>query len=152
MSKDDKINTFIKSVLTQLEEWIARQEVEKISLIIKNVQANEVIECWEFRVQSEPLQPGKDAKNPTSTKELKKIQSEIRDVMRQIAATISYLPLIECNCAFDVLVHFLKDIEAPEQWMDTPGVKIENAQTVQLKSFSTGLQKVDTIVNYKMTD
>lgn len=152
MSKDDKICAFIKTVLTQLEEWIARQEVEKISLIIKNVTANEVIECWEFKIQSEIPKNGQDAKNPTSTKELKKIQSEIRDVMRQIAATISYLPLIECNCAFDVLVHFLKDIEAPEQWMDTPGVKIQNAQTVQLKSFSTGLQNIDTIVNYKMTE
>lgn len=152
MSKDDKTNIFIKTVLTRLEDWLTRQEVEKISLIIKNVNANEVIECWEFKVQSEIAENGKDAKNPTSTKELKKIQAEIRDVMRQIAATISYLPLIECNCAFDVLVHFLKDIEAPEEWANTPGVKIQNAQTVQLKSFSTGLQKVDTIVNYKMTD
>lgn len=93
MSKDDKICSFIKTVLAQLQEWLERQEVEKISLIIKNVNANEVIECWEFRVQSESPTNGKDAKNPTSTKEMKKIQAEIRDVMRQIAATISYLPV-----------------------------------------------------------
>lgn len=123
-------------------------------MIISNVTSKEVIECWDFKVKSENIPDGSDPKNPTSDKELKKIQAEIRDVMRQIAATVSYLPLLEHTCSFDVLVHVVADaaIEAPTMWSETEEVEIKNAQTVQLKSFSTGLQKVETVVNYKMNE
>lgn len=54
-----------------------------------------------------------DPNNPTSSKDLKKIQSEIGTVMRQIAATVSYLPLLDCICSFDILIHTLKDCSVP---------------------------------------
>uniref|UniRef100_A0A8D8A3U7 Mitotic spindle assembly checkpoint protein MAD2A n=4 Tax=Culex pipiens TaxID=7175 RepID=A0A8D8A3U7_CULPI len=155
MSKDEKIIAFLRNVLTQVQHWLAQNQVDKISMIITNVHTKEVLECWDFKVQNElgdsasKLDPNNP---PTSSKELKKIQAEIRDVMRQIAATISYLPLIESICTFDLLIHTLKDSEVPELWSPTADAKIENAQTVQLKSFSTGLHKMNTIVNYKMTD
>ncbi|XP_062543136.1 mitotic spindle assembly checkpoint protein MAD2A [Armigeres subalbatus] len=153
MSKDDKIIAFLQNVLCQVQDWLSRNEVEKISMVITNVHTKEVLECWDFKVQNEPGDgPKIDPKNPTSSKELKKIQAEIRDVMRQIAATISYLPLIEYICTFDVLIHTMKHADVPEKWNETGDVQIQNAQTVQLKSFSTGLHKLDTIVNYKMTD
>ncbi|XP_055616336.1 mitotic spindle assembly checkpoint protein MAD2A [Toxorhynchites rutilus septentrionalis] len=153
MSKDDKIKVFLQKVLDQVQEWLARNEVEKVSMVITNVHTKEVLECWDFKVLNETsFGPKMDPDNPTSSKELKKIQAEIRDVMRQIAATISYLPLIEQICTFDVLIHTLKNSEVPEQWNETAEVRIQNAQTVQLKSFSTGLHKMSTIVNYKMTD
>jgi mitotic spindle assembly checkpoint protein MAD2 len=126
-------------------------------MIITNANTKEVIECWDFKVHSEPGDKGAagdaDSKNPTSSKELKKIQGEIRDVMRQIAATVSYLPLLECICSFDVLIYMKEsNCNVPKEWNETEGVHIKNAQQVQLKSFSTGLHKLDTIVNYKMTD
>lgn len=153
MSKDEKIIAFLQNVLCQVQDWLSRNEVEKISMVITNVHTKEVLECWDFKVQNEPGDgPKIDPNNPTSSKELKKIQAEIRDVMRQIAATISYLPLIEYICTFDVLIHTLKQTDVPEKWNETGDVQIQNAQTVQLKSFSTGLHKLDTIVNYKMTD
>lgn len=91
-----------------------------------------------------------DAKNPISKKDLNRIQLEIRDVMRQISATISYLPLLDCICSFDILVHTLNECEIPENFNETAEVQIQNAQAVELKSFSTGLHKMQTIVNYKM--
>lgn len=93
-----------------------------------------------------------DPNNPTSSKELKKIQSEIGAVMRQIAATVSYLPLLESICSFDLLIHTLKGTETPEKWGETENVSIKNSQMVHLKSFSTGLQKVETTVVYKMSE
>jgi len=126
-------------------------------MIISNVHTKEVLECWDFKVDPEPADQNSDPNqldpnNPTSSKELKKVQSEIGAVMRQIAATISYLPLLDCLCSFDLLIHTLKDCEVPEQWNETENVTIKNSQVVHLKSFSTGLQKVDTVVSYKMTD
>lgn len=155
MSTDDKIITFLHNVLGQAQEWLARNEIEKITLVITNVHTKEVLEQWDFKVYCEPAAPDGtkiDPVNPTASKELKKIQAEIRDVLRQIAATISYLPLLESICTFDVLIHTVKNCEIPEKWNETDEVQIQNAQSVQLKSFSTGLQKVDTIVNYRMMD
>ena len=78
-------------------------------MIISNVQNQEVLECWDFRVEAEPCDqnddPNIDPSTKTSSKELKKIQSEIGAVMRQIAATVSYLPLLENLCSFDLLIH-----------------------------------------------
>ena len=120
-------------------------------MIISNVHTKETLECWDFTVKSEPVENDSvDPKNPTSSKELKRIQQEIRDVMRQISATVSYLPLLDCICSFDILIHTLKDCPVPEQWDETSPVFIQNSQTVKLRSFSTGLHNVDTVVNYKM--
>jgi mitotic spindle assembly checkpoint protein MAD2 len=124
-------------------------------MIITNVNTNECLECWDFKVESEPSSENDDPNStnePKSSKELKKIQSEIQAVMRQIAATISYLPFLECHCSFDILLHTTKSTEVPENWDETENVKIKNSQVVQLKSFSTGIQKVETVVSYKMVE
>lgn len=131
-----------------------------MSLIITNAHNREVLECWEFKVESEGMTgngtttngggPDVDPKSPVSNKDLHRIQMEIRDVMRQISATVSYLPLLDTICSFDILVHTHDGCEVPENFNETADVQIQNAQAVELKSFSTGLHKMQTIVNYKM--
>ncbi|EDV40308.1 uncharacterized protein Dana_GF10441 [Drosophila ananassae] len=152
MSKDPKITTFLQNVLSQTEEWLSKNMINKISMVITNAHTKEVLECWDFKMQAE-LGDG-DTSDPsklTSTKELSRIQNEIRDVMRQISATVSYLPLLDCICTFDVMIHTLQNTELPAKWDETGAIVIQNAQAVQLRSFSTGLHKVDTVVNYKMS-
>lgn len=126
--------------------------INKISMVITNAHTKEVLECWDFKMNAE-LGDGEtgDASKLTSSKELKRIQNEIRDVMRQISATVTYLPLLDCICTFDVMIHTLQTCDIPESWDETGPAFIQNAQAVQLRSFSTGLHKVDTIVNYKMS-
>ena len=34
-----------------------------------------------------------------------KIKSEIRDVIRQITASVTFLPLLDCLCSFDILIY-----------------------------------------------
>jgi mitotic spindle assembly checkpoint protein MAD2 len=147
------------TALTNLtfSEWLSQNKVEKFSMVISSVNTKEILERWDFNIDSESPSENKDTsnvdpKNPTSSKDVKKIQEEIRAVMRQIAATVSYLPLLECLCSFDLHLHTLKDCEVPENWNETENATIANSQIVNLKSFSTGLQKVDTVVSYKMTD
>lgn len=178
MSTDAKIKDFLKNVLKQTEgklefvspssslnqsnshfncvfsesiEWLSKNELDKVSLVITNAHSKEVLECWEFQVQKDDAQENADPNNPTSNKELKRIQQEIGSVMRQISATVSYLPLLDCICSFDILIHTIKDCELPEKWNETNAVSIQNPQTVKLRSFSTGLHQVDTVVNYKLS-
>lgn len=72
--------------------------------------------------------------------------------MLQVAATISYLPLLDCRCSFDVLVHAKTDCDVPELWAEAKPIEIANAQNVQLKNFSTSLHKMETVVSYKLVD
>lgn len=150
MSTDTKIKEFLKTVLKQTEEWMSKNELDKVSLVITNAHSKEVLECWEFQVQTEKNE-NSDPNNPTANKELKRIQQEIGSVMRQISATVSYLPLLDCICSFDILIHTIKDCELPEKWNETNDVSIQNPQQVKLRSFSTGLHQVDTVVNYKLS-
>ena len=62
-------------------DWLAQNKVEKFSMVISNVNTKEVLECWDFKIDSERndqnQDPNIDPDNPTSSKELKKIQAEI---------------------------------------------------------------------------
>lgn len=133
-------------------EWLSKNMINKISMVITNAHTKEVLECWDFNMQAE-LGDGdiSDPTKATTTKELSRIQNEIRDVMRQISATVSYLPLLDCICTFDIMIHTLQNTELPAKWDETGAIVIQNPQAVQLRSFSTGLHKVDTVVNYKMS-
>ncbi|XP_061402602.1 mitotic spindle assembly checkpoint protein MAD2A [Musca vetustissima] len=152
MSKDPKIEEFLKKVLEQTEEWLSKNMIHKVSMVITNAHTKEVLECWDFKMNAE-LGDGEtiDPQKLTSSKELKRIQNEIRDVMRQISATVTYLPLLDCICTFDVMIHTIQTCDIPDSWDETGPAFIQNAQAVQLRSFSTGLHKVDTVVNYKMS-
>ncbi|XP_061709838.1 mitotic spindle assembly checkpoint protein MAD2A [Cydia pomonella] len=154
MSEDAQIKSFLTNLLTQSEEWIIKKKVSKLSLVILNVANKEVLECWDFNVQYEDGDAAlsKEKNETVSSKDLKKIQQEIRDVMLQVAATISYLPFLDCRCSFDVLVHAKTDCDVPEKWAEAEPVAIQNAQNVQFKAFSTGLNKVETVVSYKLVD
>ncbi|XP_045764398.1 mitotic spindle assembly checkpoint protein MAD2A [Maniola jurtina] len=154
LSEDALIKNFLKNLLTQSEEWIVNKKVSRLSLIILNVANKEVLECWDFNVKYEEgdVELSKEKKETLGSKDLKKIQQEIRDVMLQVAATISYLPLLDCRCSFDVLVHAKPDCNIPDMWSEAEPVAISNAQNVQLKSFSTSLHKMETVVSYKLMD
>lgn len=90
MSTDDKIKGFLDTVLGQIQEWLTQRKVQKITLVITNVNTKEVLEKWDFKVDYED-QTSNGLKNSTSnglpevgTKDTKTIQKEIREVIRQI--------------------------------------------------------------------
>lgn len=135
-----------------ISEWILNKKINKVSLIIVNVATKEIMECWEFNVEYEGGDAELSAENKqlTGNKDLKKIQKEIREVMRQISATITFLPLLDCRCSFDILLHTINDCDVPEKWSESKPIFIANAQNVKLKSFTTSLHKLETVVKYKM--
>ena len=56
-----------------------------------------------FRIENEVGEDGKIIEN--SVKDEKKIKGEIRDVIRQITASVTFLPLLDCLCSFDILIY-----------------------------------------------
>ncbi|XP_076246544.1 mitotic arrest deficient 2 [Calliopsis andreniformis] len=155
MSTDDKIKGFLDTVLGQIQEWLVQRKVQKVTLVITNVNTKEVLEKWDFKVDYE----GQTSNGVTDsinnglpdvgTKDVKSIQKEIREVIRQITGTVSFLPLLDCLCSFDILTYTVPDCGIPKEWDETQPVFIANSQEVQLRSFSTSIHKMETIVSYK---
>ncbi|EFN65514.1 Mitotic spindle assembly checkpoint protein MAD2A [Camponotus floridanus] len=156
-STDDKITSFLNTVLGQVQEWLIQRKVHKITLVITNVNTKEVLEKWDFKVDYEDQKTNginsnvKADLSEVETKDMKTIQKEIREVIRQITGTVSFLPLLDCLCSFDILTYTVPDCDIPNQWDETQPVFIANSQEVQLRSFSTSIHKMDTVVSYKNT-
>ncbi|WEW60223.1 Mitotic spindle checkpoint component mad2 [Emydomyces testavorans] len=92
---------------------------------------------------SSPAQPEKTEKQ---------IQEEIQAIFRQITASVTFLPMLDGNCTFNVLVYADADSEVPLEWGDSDSKEIKNGEKVQLRSFSTNSHRVDTLVSYRLAE
>lgn len=54
--------------------------------------------------------------------------------------------------AFDLLVYTDKDLVAPEKWVESGPQIIDRSEEVRLRSFTTSIHKVNSMVAYKKTD
>ncbi|CAH1118018.1 unnamed protein product [Phaedon cochleariae] len=150
MSTDNKIKHFLTTTLGKLKEWLAEKVVNKVALVITNVKTLEVMERWDFIVEYEADSKGEAEQ--VSEKPLKQIKNEIRDVLKQIASSVAYLPLLDCLCSFDIQIYTKDNLQMPDEWAEAEPAHIKNAQTVKMRSFSTQLHKMDTVVTYKNED
>jgi len=175
VSTDERVNNFLKSVLSQIQEWLVERKVKKLVVVLTNVETKEVLERWEFKVEyeseDEDSKMSKDENvNPNiekqqrmnhqertndkkycdvSRKDEKAIRKEIGGVIRQITASVSFLPLLDCICSFDILIYSHKDLEVPLEWGESDACLIQNSEEVKLRSFSTNIHRVEAAVSYK---
>lgn len=97
---------------------------------------------------------------------------QIRAILRQITASVSYLPELDTDdCkwdirdllilnsqvqylgTFNVLVYANKDVEVPEAWGDSgPLLIVGGGEHVRLQSINTLVHKVDSFVAYKLDE
>ncbi|XP_012716923.1 mitotic spindle assembly checkpoint protein MAD2A [Fundulus heteroclitus] len=149
ITTDAKLKNYLTNVVSQLKEWLFECTVQKLVLVITCLETNEVLERWQFDIECD-----KSAKESSAPREksLKTIQDEIRSVIRQITATVTFLPLLETPCAFDLLVYTDKDLVVPEKWEESGPQIIDQSEEVRLRSFTTSIHKVDSMVAYKRTN
>ncbi|PSN50993.1 Mitotic spindle assembly checkpoint protein MAD2A [Blattella germanica] len=53
MTTDEKIKKFLSVVLGQIQEWLVKKKLQKISLVISDANTKEVLERWDFKIQYE---------------------------------------------------------------------------------------------------
>ena len=70
-------------------------------------------------------------------------------MIRQITASVTFLPLIDCICSFDILIYTHKDLDVPMEWGESDACMIQNSEEVKLRSFSTNIHRVEAAVSYK---
>lgn len=149
VTTDDGLKEYISTVLSQLTGWLEKGLVKKLVLVITEVEKEEVMERWVFDVDTDKkvLETGE-----TRSKPEKEIQKEIAAILRQITSSVSFLPLLDCPCTFDLLVYTDNDTEVPKQWEESDPKYITKSNQVRLRSFTTKVHKVEASVAYKADD
>lgn len=147
VTTDPELIKYLNNVVEQLKEWLYRCSVQKLVVVISNIESGEVLERWQFDIECD-----KTAKEDSAPREKsqKVIQDEIRSVIRQITATVTFLPLLEVSCSFDLLIYTDKDLVVPEKWEESGPQFISNSEEVRLRSFTTTIHKVNSMVAYKI--
>lgn len=178
---DTGLITYLQNVMSQMGTWLLEGDVQRLVVVVTGVDSGEVLERWQFNVSVDDTEDsvyktygGSGGNNnnennhtshniPSSTtrssahklkskKTLKEIQSEIRGIIKQITASVTFLPLLEEPCAFDLLVYTNKAAAVPKKWEDSDPCYILNSQEVKLRSFTTSFHKVESMVTYKEKD
>ncbi len=89
-------------------EWLTEGKIKKLVLGLCDVNSKEPLECWEFRIIPEETPTGEIKQQ--GTKPLKDIQQEIRNVLRQITACVTFLPLLDCVCMYNLPLFIIKSM------------------------------------------
>ena len=122
VTTDDGLKTYLVSVLQQINDWMMSGGLQKLVLVVTAVGSKEPLERWVFDVVQE-AEVGKDGTvlNDTTTKEKseKEITAEISAIIRQVTASVTFLPLLEEPCTFDLLAYTDADSEVPQTWEES---------------------------------
>ena len=155
-STDEGLLKYLAQVMGQVESWLMNGDVQRLVVVVSGVDSGETLERWQFNVD---LEGGEDTclgeenqkpnqklsgssssnnskKNKKTTKE---IHGEIQAIIRQVTASVTFLPLLSEPCSFDLLVYTKKDAAVPKKWEDSDPCYIENSQSVKLRSFTTSV-------------
>ncbi|KAF9921860.1 Mitotic spindle checkpoint component mad2 [Linnemannia zychae] len=179
VTTDPEVKGHMREILKQVEAWLMACKVEKLILAIKSKETLTVLERWQFDIhntkdQSSPTPTttstdpfsrplaGEDPSitspflspqsKPKPEKSEKEIQTEIQAILRQITASVSFLPMLDEKCTWTILCQTEKDAEVPATWSDADPHLVHNAEQVKLRSFSTNLHKIDALVAYRLND
>lgn len=147
VSSDSGLKDYLRNVLEQLSGWLINGQVDRLVLVVKGVDTKEVLERWVFKIETE-----KDATGTTrieSAKPVKEVTAEIQSILRQITASVTFLPLLNEPCCFDLLIYTSKEADVPQQWEEADPCIINDSSEVRLRSFTTKIHKVDSLVAYK---
>jgi len=158
VTTNPQLKKYLDIILNQMRKFLESENVHKIVIVILKLDTKEPVERWQFDVDLEKQQTNNTKAKPgdpdyDERKVLKEIQEGIRGVIRQITASVTFLPSLEGSHSFDILLYTDKDVELPNsEWSDTNAKLINNGQHVQLRGFTTNIHRVEPIVSYAIHD
>ncbi|KAF8244458.1 DNA-binding protein [Wilcoxina mikolae CBS 423.85] len=170
VTADDAVKAYIRKIMSQLSKWMLGGKISKLVVVITSKDTGEHLERWQFDVQLLGKASKRSSKTPAEAeggdengaavtpvekpreKTEKEIQEEIQSLFRQITASVTFLPMLDGRCTFNVLVYADGDAEVPMEWGDSDAKEIVDGEKVTLRSWGTSSHKVDTLVSYRLAD
>ena len=144
---DGGLIKYLGNVMSQVESWLLSGDVQRLVVVVSGVDSGETLERWQFNVSleegsGENAMPNGNTQSSNKKKSLKEIHGEIQAIIRQITASVTFLPLLNEPCSFDLLVYTKKDAAVPAKWEDSDPCYIMNSQEVKLRSFTTSVSYI----------
>ncbi|KAF9957274.1 Mitotic spindle checkpoint component mad2 [Mortierella alpina] len=116
-----EVKSHMREILKQVEAWLMACKVEKLILAIKSKETMAVLERWQFDIQNSKDHTATSQQNapsdsafasasslaataipstptPKPEKSEQEIQSEIQAILRQITASVTFLPMLDEKC------------------------------------------------------
>ncbi|GKY95506.1 hypothetical protein MPSEU_000512300 [Mayamaea pseudoterrestris] len=157
---DEGLLDYFKHVHKQIAEWLLAGIIQRLVVVVNGLDSMETLERWQFNVSVDKTGAGAAAvgaenRTPNTTprntmeKTMKEIHNDIQAIIRQITASVTFLPLLQEPCTFDLLIYTDRDAQVPQRWADSDPCYILNSSEVKLRSFTTTVHKVDSMVAYK---
>jgi mitotic spindle assembly checkpoint protein MAD2 len=150
--------------MSQMESWLTDGDVQRLALVVSGIDSGETLERWQFNVSVDNGTDGsveisragndenkshnvikgniidnKEAKMGKKT--VKEVHDEIQAIIRQITASVTFLPLLNEPCSFDLLIYTNTSAVVPKKWADSDPCYIMNSQEVKLRSFTTSVSQ-----------
>lgn len=165
-TNDDELKSYIRKILAQVYKWILGGKCSRLVLCIINKDDGETVERWSFdivKTQNDSSGGGSigstrggslntsDAGGVEQSIDPEETQKQIRALIRQITASVTFLPELssEGNYTFNVLAYTDAYAKVPLDWGDSDSKEIPDAEVVQFKSFATNDYNVGAQVSYK---
>ncbi|CEH15330.1 mitotic spindle checkpoint component mad2 [Ceraceosorus bombacis] len=167
VSLDDAMTEYVERAKKQLEEWLLKGAISRVVVAIIDTENGETVERWQFDVNvmnksheangkenEAPVQASsgkagaKGAKGPKTDDQVK---AEIAAIIKQITASCTFLPMLEDQCSFTLLAYTNASEPIPIEWAESDARLIAEGQAeqVRLRSFSTAIHQVDSVVAYR---
>lgn len=122
--------------------------MQKLVVVIAGQESGKTLERWAFDVHTDKTA----ADGTTPARPEKEVTAEIQAIIRQITASVTFLPLLDEPCAFDLLVYTDTDVNVPAAWEESDPKYIAKSEEVKLRSFTTKVHKVDASVTFLADD
>lgn len=149
VTQDEGLKAYLSNVLMQLKEWLLQGKVQKLVLVIEGLETKSTLERWQFNIEHDK---SVTINTEGKVKSEKTITGEIQAIIRQITASVTFLPLLEEPCSFDLLVYADREANVPVEWEESDPKYISDATDVKLRSFTTKVHTVSSMVTYKNCD
>lgn len=154
LTQNPDLEKYLDKILKQVQKWLLSGSVTQLVLAIIAKDTKLTLERWVFDVH---LQRNPDIKEESGSEQVpakpeSQIQAEIRDILKQIVSTVTFLPTMDEPTVFNILAYTSESAEVPaDEWIDTDPLAIEasKSQQVKLRSFSTDVHRVEAMVAYR---
>jgi len=150
---DEELKAYIRKILIQVHKWILGGKCTKLVLCVIDKDTGDVVERWAFDILR--LDSGNTVENDNNEQMIEidpeTTQKQIRSLIRQITASVTFLPELvnEGKYTFNVLAYTDAYAKVPLDWGDSGSKEIEDGEQVQFKSFETNDYKVGAQVSYR---
>ena len=143
----EDLSKYISNILVQVENWIEDDALQRVVLVITSCDTNIVLERWTF-LTANRHSDSRDYVEENEGSEARTYK-EIQAIIRQITASVTFLPILDEACSFEVLVYTDSVVNVPDKWEESDPLIIANSIGVKLRSFSTSMHKVEANVSYR---